>query len=1106
LIVRSLLFLSLLASAQLARAAAPGEKDRAGDEFFEKEVRPLLALRCFDCHGPKLQKNGLRLDSRAAILAGGASGPAVVPGKPAESLLVEAINYGGDQVQMPPKSKLPDAEVATLTRWVALGAPWPGGDFPAATSGPIAAFDLKARSRHWSLQPLRPSEPPPVQAADWPRNAVDQFLLAQLEAKSLAPAHDADRRTLIRRVTFDLTGLPPSPAEIHAFLSDRSPGAYEKVVDRLLASPHYGERWARHWLDLVRFAETAGHEFDYDIQEAFRYRDYVVRALNADLTYNRFVVEHLAGDLLNPPRQHPGEGFNESILATGFYWLGEGVHSPVDIREEQVRRIDNQIDVLSKTFLGLTISCARCHDHKFDAVSTQDYYALAGYLRSSRQQQAFIDDESHIGARVAELLSLKSLLRTALLDDTNVSADKHELSTYLPALLPTQPERTEIAGGSQAKPLAERAASSLDQSRLGRWSEALADASVNEPNHPLYAWKSLVSGGGSSFTSRRDQLVEQINARRKESDQSSIVFEDWSAATFTERGWSVSGDAFSTGPTGVGEFRVQNARLVPVAPGFAHSGLVSDRLQGVLRSKTFTIEQKKIHYLAAGRGGRINLVIDGYEKIRDPIYGGLSLRIDHGDLPRWYVQDVSMWLGHHAYVEIADGGVVEFNGPQSSHVSGDGWVAVGEIRFSNAARLASPVELTLELLDDREVDGPEKLADRYEKVIEQALADCRAVRFRFGRQGSERLAALGWLMARDFVRVEGLPRAQFVRYQEVESRIPPPTLALAMADGDGEDEHVFVRGNYKTPGEKVPRRFLEAISGPNQPPPALGSGRLELALRIVDPSNPLPARVMVNRIWKHHFGEGLVRSLDDLGAMGQPPTHPALLDWLATEFIRTGWSIKAMHRLIVLSRGYQMSSVSHPPAERADPENRLLHRMNTRRLEAEAIRDAILTVSGRLDRTMAGPSVPPYLTAFLDGRGRPGASGPLDGNGRRTLYLNVRRNFQNPMLLAFDLPAPASTMGRRNVSHVPAQALTLLNDPLVLDQARLWARRVDARLSSRDAVIDDLFESAFGRPPTAAERAQVTAFVNREAVRGDADPWAQICHVLFNMKEFIFIQ
>ena len=377
-------------------AAEAAAKSAVAAEFFEKQVRPLLADSCFSCHsaGAKEIKGGLRLDSRELVLTGGDSGPAIVPGEPRKSRLVDAVGYQDPDLQMPPKKRLSADKVAVLTRWVELGAPWPetlasaadsaAGGHSADAPSPKKKFDLaERRAAHWAWQPIRVVAPPAVKHAAWARDPLDNYLLARWEAAGLEPPAAADRRALIRRASFDLVGLPPSAEEVEAFVADRSPHAWETVVDRLLASPRFGERWARHWLDLVRYAETRGHEFDYDIPNAWQYRDYVIRAFNADVPYNQFVVEQIAGDVLPSPRTDASGQINESILGTGFWHLGEWLHSPVDIKQDEMDRVDNQIDVMGKTFLGLTLGCARCHDHKFDAISAKDYYAVAGMLESS---------------------------------------------------------------------------------------------------------------------------------------------------------------------------------------------------------------------------------------------------------------------------------------------------------------------------------------------------------------------------------------------------------------------------------------------------------------------------------------------------------------------------------------------------------------------------------------------------------------------------------------------------------------------------------------------------------------------------------------------------
>jgi hypothetical protein len=910
-------------------------------EFFEKKVRPILLANCVGCHGPEKQKGGLRLDSRAAVLKGGDTGPAVNTTDPAKSLIPQMIRYDGD-IKMPPKGRLADADIAALTAWVNGGAPWPETG-SAAQAAAARTFDLAARAKaHWSFQPVRR---PPVPGAGHP---IDAFLLAKLNAAGLTFAPPADRRTLLRRVYFDLIGLPPTPEEIDDFLKDTSPDAYERVVEKLLASPHHGERWGRHWLDLVRYAETHGHEFDFEIPDAWRYRDYVIRAFNADLPYDRFLTEHVAGDLLADPRRHPKDGTNESLTATGFWFFHEALHSPVDVRKDQADRIDNMIDVFGKSVLGLTLACARCHDHKFDPVATKDYYALFGVLASSRYQRAFVDDTAATARVLGELKTARAELEEIL----------------------ANPERE-----------------------------------------------------------RREEAATRADWR-----SAAVAFErfdgDWRSR------WDATGLAFRP----------------EAGAGFPHSGRESGKLAGALRSPTFTVDKPYLAARLAGRDAKVRLVLNGLQLIQAPIYGGLAQPVNHGEDLRWVVFDLKMWKGHTAYLELLD--------------DGPGYVAVTEVWFADAP-------------------PPAEKGDRVAPVPSAELPPV----FR-DNPDAKKLAE---------------------RVRELEAKIPAPRRAVAMRDGTGMNERVFIRGNHKSPGAEAPRGFLEAFAAPPFAGP--GSGRLELAKAVTDPRNPLVARVMVNRIWKHHFGEGIVRSPDDFGYQGQPPTHPELLDWLAGEFVARGWSVKQMHRLMVTSAAYRQASRATPEqaakAVTADPQNKLLHRQNVRRLEAEAIRDAILLVSGRLDRTAGGPGVLPYLTEHQVGRGRP-SSGPLDGNGRRSVYLQVRRNFLNPMFAAFDYPTPFTTIGRRSVSNVPAQALAMLNNPFVLQQADLWARRVLAAPGSAEQRVRGMYESAFGRPPTAAELEAAAAFVaDQSAEHGKPDhprAWADLAHVLFNAKEFIFVE
>jgi hypothetical protein len=898
---------------------------------------------------------------------------------------------------MPPRKKLSAGQIADLTAWVKMGAPWPedGG----VKTAKVTSFDLNERKKHWAWQPVRVVPPGSVKRRDWIKSPIDQYLLAALEAKGVSPAPPADRRTLLRRVTFDLIGLPPTRAEIDAFLKDDSPQAFARVVDRLLESPHYGERWGRHWLDLARFSETYGHEFDVNIPEAYRYRDYVIRAFNADLPYDQFVTEHVAGDLLPRPRRHPTEGTNESILGTGFFLLGEAKHSPVDSRGDHADRLDNQIDVFAKTFLGLTVACARCHDHKFDAIRQKDYYALSGYLQSARYQRAFLDDPEPLRRKVCELREARRQL--------------------------------------------DKAAVEISAKLLREKSEELA------------------------------RYLMTVRVGRPNPTPGCDVFADFARDGL--KGWFVSGQAFAISTATPAEVRADRGSPVQWVhlPGLAHSGLDSERLVGAMRSPTFTIGKKKILYRVAGRGGQVRLILDGLQLIQEPIYGGLAFAVNNPDL-HWHVQDVSMWAGHRAYIEVLD--------------DGPGYVAVEQILFSDDgpppdAPVAKPLDET-------------KARACVEKIAEQWQAGTLGE----GTAGRDNVRLLNELLRSDVLTrlptAGRLTSALCDKVRQLEESLPTPRRGLALEPGTPIDESVFIRGSHKKLGEAAPRRFLEAIVGD-----VPGGDRLDLARRMLDTSCPLVPRVMVNRIWQHHFGEGNVRSVDDFGVLGQRPTHPELLDFLAAEFVRQGWSVKKMHQLMLLSSAYQMASTPNVEADKIDPENKLWHRMPVRRLEAECVRDAILAVSGRLDRTLYGPGVLPHLTPFMAGRGRPGSSGPLDGAGRRSIYVNVRRNFLTPMFLAFDYPVPFSTMGRRTVSNVPAQALTLMNNPFVEQQAELWARHV---LQEKDARkrVSSMYEAALGRLPSAEETADALGFVG---AGDDVRIWAELAHAIFNVKEFIFV-
>lgn len=1103
----------------LAPQVCAQEPTPAQREFFEKKVRPVLVEHCFKCHSHDAKKlrGGLFLDSRAAILQGGDNGPALVPGQPEKSRLVEALHYKNPDLQMPPESKLPAAVIADLEKWVKDGAPWPGDSGKVAAKG---AFDLAKRKQdHWAWQPVKAAPPPAVKDKAWPRDPIDAFLLAKLEEKNLKPAAPADRRTLIRRLSFDLVGLPPTPAEVEAFVKDASPQALENLVDGLLARPQFGERWGRHWLDLTRYAESRGHEFDYNNPNAYQYRDYVIRALNGDVPYNQFVIEHLAGDLLAKPRLHPQQGFNESIIGTGFYFMGEQIHSPVDTTSDKADRFDNTIDVIGKTFLGLTVACARCHDHKFDAISTKDYYALFGFLESSSYRQVAFDTLEHNRRIAGELADLRTRARKAM---------QKELADAAQPGLTAMPEylraSREVFAGAKVEVIATK--HKLDLELLKRWQAHLALAAKDE-NEPLHLLALVVT--------QPDMTKEKLTAHLTRTEARIIK----SARTLAELDvvadyrqadpeiWLTDGFAFGPGVMEPGMLRLTNDGGKPGVAFAEFGAAVADRAwdglkpaAGVdgepgrlgktfrsgrsLRTPSFTVLPGRVFYLVRG-AAFVNAGVDGHVMQEGPLHGQLVQSINTGGKFQWVEHNLKPYAGKRAFLEFTPTPGTDFAIA----------LVVQGATAPDAFQTTSP--WVIETVKD--IGEPARLLALYPKMFAAITLHLRNDTFHTAGPAPEIVRMTNWLflqgklLAADPAAVEKRVREAAAPFVAEEAKLvaqikKESLLAPGILDGSGVDESVYIRGSYKAPGDKVPRRFLEALGGKKPLEVEKGSGRLELAQQITDPNvNPLIARVMVNRLWHHLFGRGIVASTDNFGVLGDRPTHPELLDHLADRFVKEGWSLKKMIRNLVLTRAYQMSNQRDQAAEAADPENLLLHRANLRRLEGEAIRDAMLAVSGRLDARQFGPPVPVNLTAFQDGRGKP-ASGPVDGNGRRSVYLSVRRNFLPQFFLAFDMPTPFSTVGRRTVSNVPAQALILLNDPFVHQQADLWARRTLKEKQTPQERIAFMYESAFSRPPTAFESWNCLAFLENQARLNPANAqagWTDLAHVLFNTKEFIYL-
>ncbi|MBX3401342.1 MAG: PSD1 domain-containing protein [Gemmataceae bacterium] len=767
----SIPFVVLLLLSVVPSVAA--EPDAAAVAYFEKQVRPLLIEHCHGCHSTKSKKSrgGLALDSREAILAGGETGPAVVPGKPEQSLLIAAVHATKAELQMPPKGKLGAKQIEVLEKWVRDGAVYPEGAKAAASLDPSSA---EAR-QFWSFQPLRPITPPAVRDSKWPQRPIDSFVLAAMEQRKLAPSAQADRRVLIRRATFDLTGLPPTPVEVDAFIQDKRPDAYARLVEWLLASPQYGERWARYWLDLARYCDVP-ESWMKPRGQSWPYRDWVVKALNEDLPYDQFVIRQLAADLVPglDPKERAALGF---LGGSPDYW--KELQLDVDvIRSIVADEWEEKIDAVSSTFLGLTVACARCHDHKFDPISTKDYYALAGVIAGTRMVDLPLLPDAEAAA-----------VRRAV-DDIQV------LQEQMKALKAMKPPPADL----KAK-------------------------------------------------------LDELTAR------------------------------------------IQKLEATP-----------------------------------------------GYKDV--PVRG------------------------------VVDG-----------HVS-----VVSR--------------------------GPNKTRLEYE-------------------------------------------------------------------EGVGHDIAMHARGNANRPGPVVPRRFLAVLSNEKARPFSKGSGRLELAQAIVTDGAPLAARVIVNRVWKHHFGRALVDTPSDFGRQGERPSHPELLDDLAARFVSNGWSLKWLHREIMLSAAYQQASAPDAAKQAIDPDNRWLWRMNRRRLDVESWRDAMLAVNGTLRKELGGP-----------------AQDLTDANNRRrTLYGQVRRRDLTDLLRLHDFPDPLTHSANRIPTTTPLQQLFALNGPLLRQEATALAKRLDTDVPAGGADrVKRAYSLLFNRTPTERELALALKYVD-----GKPDAWSKYAHVLLGSNEFLFV-
>ncbi len=940
--------LGLAVGLVLMPTAHAQQQSQEGLDFFERKIRPVLVQNCYSCHSveAKKQKGGLYLDSREGLLEGGDIGPAIVPGKPKDSLLITAMRYTDPDLKMPPKNKLSDEVLADFEKWVAMGAPDPRSKnvkvvqkYPSIEEG----------RKFWAFQPFALSAVPQVKDATWARNDIDRFLLNKLEQKNLKPNPDASRAVLLRRLYFAIIGLPPTPEEIDAFVNDKSPQAIVNVVDRLLASPHFGERWGRHWLDVARFAESSGGGRTALFKDAWRYRDYVISSFNSDKAFTQFITEQIAGDLQNA--KTPEERYWQ-LVATAFLLLGPTNFERQDKPILEMDVIDEQIDTIGKGFLGMTIGCARCHDHKFDPIPTKDYYALAGIFKSTK----FI-----VHSNVSRFMERPLPAQTPQLE---LAVKKHEQTVAsLKAQIKTLKSKNPNAGV------------------------------VNEP----------LKGTPIAVKSLPGIVIDDSEARKVGA---------WKHSVFSGR---YIGDGY----------------------------LFDDRASKGEKTLTFHPE----------------FTTDGNYEVR-LAYIPSTNRADK----------VAVRIFHR------EGDDTVFVNQKLMPPIGNRWVSLGKYRFTKANQWF--VMITTEGANGHVI------ADAVQFLPEELIKEPASVKTVPLPKLTGKLGNLAELET---------------QLKQMEKNAPERQLAMAVDEGDKiADFHICIRGIVHNKGEIAPRGFLQVATRGSMP--KLGtkeSGRRELAAWIASADNPLTARVYVNRVWHHLFGSGLVRTVDNFGATGETPSHPELLDYLASRFVENDWSTKKLIREIVLSHAYQMASETNAEGVKTDPENRLLWRMNRLRLQVEPMRDTILSVSGQLDRTALGNTIKKGTGAERD---------YVFDDVRRSVYTPIFRNRLLEMFEVFDFPDPNMVLGKRNVSTVPTQALFMMNSPFIMNnakQAAAVALKDDKQTDSEH--IDAAYRKSLGRLPTQRERELALGYVTSVASPQRAVAWERFYQALFACVDFRYV-
>ena len=1007
----SYFFLAMLvATFSAACAAEPTKEDLA---FFENRIRPLLVEHCQKCHGAKKQESGLRLDHREMMLAGGDRGAAVDLADAGASLLLKAVKHEGD-LKMPEK-KLPQAAIADLTEWIKRGAPWPAEakGTAAVRSGPIT----KEERLFWSFQSPKDVSLPEVKDASRISTPIDRFIAAAWEKNGLAPSPPADKRTLLRRATFDLTGLPPEVDEVNSFLADKSPDAFARVIDRLLASPACGERWGRHWLDVVRYADTAGETADYPVREAYRYRNYVIESINRDKPYDEFVREQIAGDIL--ARSAPREKYAELITATGYLAISR--RFGFDSENYYHLTIQDTIDTLGQSFLGLTLGCARCHDHKFDPVTTSDYYALYGIFESSRYAFPGSEQKQKVRA-MAPLLPPEEAAAAWRKYDERFAVLAKQLETTKQGV-PSVKVRSldDIDGDFELQGVSAGGSRGV---LVPPWTYAGEPLITNGAQSP---WKNIYRGGGVGAMlpggDGEHSIAQAIPAYLVNDAKTLCISFDFRMAPA------------QAGSKGEYRFFVGNGASTPAAEIFISSEAVfvrsSDEVKEVRKLKPGQWYQMQLNLDMAPGTWQASIAAPGDPFTSEPLKlaSGFRGEVNHlafdarGHLP-----------GPRPMLEIDN-------------------IAASRVPFPS---VDSPLPALP--MPEGEVKVPQVLAELH-PLLENG----------------------------------------------------PCELAYAVVEGTPVNTRIQKRGEPSKLGDEVPRRWLDILGGDVLAKGVSGSGRLELANWLTRKENPLTARVMVNRIWQHHFAQGLVATENDFGTRGSRPTHPELLDYLTTRFQADGWSIKKMHQRIMLSSVYQLSSSE--PTTTTDPANLLLSHYPRQRLDAESLRDSLLLLGGNLDRSVGKEHPFPALATWGFTQHNPFTA--VYDSPRRSIYLMTQRLKRHPYLSLFDGADTNASTPRRQDTTVPTQSLFLMNDPFIHEQSAGLARRLLATAADEPARIRVAYEIVLASQSTAdtlaadqmflAEYRKLLATSNIPADQREVAAWGALVRTLLTRNDFLFV-